>query len=467
MLGYEKVEIIGKSACNFLHPDDRNQLRTILKQQFDENGRFENVEARAIAKDESVIWLSIHSSLFQDEDKPLGMTHTICRDITSRKRSELSLQQAQRLESLGLLAGGVAHDFNNLLSAIMGNAELATNLSAGEPQINKHLTNIMVSSQRAADLTTQLLAYAGKQPLDPDAVDINQLIKETMQLLQLSVPKGVEMACDLSEGLAPVMADRGQLLQVVMNLITNASEAVSKKTGRIWVKTEAVRDVHELVTDFNNLDLDHPDGWVCLSVEDNGQGIPPSDRRHIFEPFFTTKFAGRGLGLAAVIGIVNSHRGAIQVQSDPGEGTRFRVYFPATHKSCKSSVTANSSHPADRTILIVEDEPLVREMVETVLQHHGYRTISAEDGAQALNTYHAHRQNIDLLLIDITLPVHNGDAVLKQVRATSPDIKAVLTSGYGQNQAMAAFKDSPTTWFIHKPYRHNELLAVIEQALHA
>ncbi len=462
MLGYEKDSVLGKPTAFFVVDEDVAALNRAYAALYSNDKPVENLEIRVQTADGSELWLSLNASLIRDEDNQAIVAHTIGRNITNRKRSDEALQQAQRLESLGLLAGGIAHDFNNLLSAIMGNAELAMRDNKVKSSTKKLISNITVSAERAADLTRQMLAYAGKEPLVQEAVNLNAMIVETMQLLELSVPKGIHLETSLSDQNICVLADRGQILQVAMNLITNASESVSKVNGRVKVSTDIVDRLEPIQPSFSAIDTDYEGGFVCLTVSDNGCGIPVEQFKRIFEPFYSTKFVGRGLGLAAVIGIVNTHGGAIKVESQVGEGTSFQIFFPLCHSQPVEVFDSQLTGIGGKTILLVEDDPMVREVIDATLSIHGYKVILAEDGKQAMERFDANYREIDLILLDITLPYMNGDEVLKQMRMQDPSIKAVLTSGYGQSQAMAEFRHSENTWFIHKPYKQEELAQLLD-----
>lgn len=461
MLGYQKSEVLGKKASDFVVEDDRNRLLDAFANLFAHDRAIDNLEIRAADKANNTVWLSLNSNLVRDENGLPIMSHTIARDITNRKRSEESLQQSQRLESLGLLAGGVAHDFNNLLSAILGHAEIATRQAPKVPELQQHLHHIQTSCLRAADLTRQMLAYAGKDTFIHESVDLNQLIIETLELLQLGMHKGIRLNTRLAAELPHITADRGQILQVVMNLVTNASESIPRSGGQVTVETRVVDCVEGINPIFSNINPSAQGSLVQLTVTDNGCGIPEPEIKRIFEPFYSTKFVGRGLGLAAVIGIVKTHHGAIEVQSSERSGTTFSVYFPQAETRPPETLIEPETMGDCFTILVVEDEPSVREMVEAVLQHHGHRVILANDGQQAIDLYRAHRDQIDLLLLDVTLPLMNGDEALEIIRQDDPEVRAILTSGYGQSEAMAKFAECSLTWFIHKPYRQAELIQLI------
>jgi PAS domain S-box-containing protein len=331
-------------------------------------------------------------------------------DITDRMRAEQRLREAQKLESLGILAGGVAHDFNNLLVGVIGNASLAQEmLPSGHPAVEL-LEGVIHTGEQAAHLTRQMLAYAGKGRFLVEPVDLSALIPEMSGLVRPSISKKIELRLDMAEDLPAIDADRGQMQQVFMNLALNAAEAIGSHEGAITVRT-FVQDVDERYMRL------HPDAaalrtgtHVCLEVRDTGCGMDEATRAKIFDPFFSTKFTGRGLGLAAVAGIVRGHKAAIAVASAPGRGSCFTVLFPASAAAAgePSASLRDSALDGSGVILVVDDEPIVREMAKIALERHGYAVLLAESGVAAIDIFRRHPGEIALVVLDLSMPQMNG-----------------------------------------------------------
>ncbi len=394
----------------------------------------------------------------------LGCVITLT-DITERRRSEEQLNQMQRLESLGVLAGGVAHDFNNLLTGILGNCSLVLeDLPQSSP--NRHLMEEAVrASERAAELTQQLLAYAGKGVFSRRIVKLSDQVREIVNLVRTSISKKVFLDLRLDDDLPVIKADPGQLNQVVMNLVLNGAEAIGEKAGVVRVRTGLERIDSEQLDGFEGVAL-QPGAYVFLEVEDTGCGMDEATRKKIFEPFFTTKFQGRGLGLSAVIGIIGRHKGALRVKSQPGEGTTFKILFPLTEGA--SEKTAIAEWPLRRgtgTILVVDDEPTVRATARTALTRSGFDVLLAEDGRVALDLYRKRADEISLVLLDLTMPEMSGEETFAQLRTIKPDVKVVLSSGYSEREAARSFRDSDLAGFLQKPYTGTELSEKVGAAL--
>jgi PAS domain S-box-containing protein len=379
-------------------------------------------------------------------------------DLTDQKRAEERLRQAQKLESIGLLAGGIAHDFNNLLTGIMGNASLA--IDEVPPASAELLNAIMSSAERAAHLTRQLLAYSGKGEFFVQEMNLSQAIKGLSGLVQLSIPKSVELRLDLRERLPLVAMDPGQLQQIVMNLAINAGEAIGEgSAGRISLSTD-IRDIDQAFVDSLGEEV-AAGRYVILEIADTGPGIEGPALAKIFDPFFTTKFTGRGLGLAAVSGIVRSQRGGIIVASVPGQGAAFRVFFRASQTGRTEQQPARTAHG---TILVVDDEEAVRKFIATVLQKEGYRALEACDGREALAICEEEHE-LDAVILDLVMPVMGGGAFLSQIKAVKRDLKVLLTSGYTETEARRLCVNDKGDAFIQKPYTARQLAKAVEELL--
>ncbi|HIJ64347.1 MAG TPA: response regulator [Candidatus Hydrogenedentes bacterium] len=386
-----------------------------------------------------------------------------------RRRIESQMQHAQKLESLGVLAGGIAHDFNNLLMGILGNVDLALAEMPPEATARENIQNAQTAALRAAELTNQMLAYSGKGRFIVQTLDLSKLVEEMAHLLDASISKKVTLHYNLEAQLPAVNVDPTQIRQVVMNLITNASEAVGNVEGVIAVRTGTCRiDGPDAPSAFCG---GEPESGNCvyLEVSDTGCGIDPATRRRIFEPFYTTKFQGRGLGLAAVLGIVRAHRGAIELESEEGRGTVFRVLLPsAPGPAEKASAEPAADLDAWRgagQILLVDDDESVREVVENMLASRGFSVLLARDGLEALEAFRAHADDVSLVLLDMTMPRMDGLETLLELQRIRPDVKVVLSSGYTETAAVERFAGKGLAGFIQKPYRVHTLTALLRDIL--
>jgi two-component system cell cycle sensor histidine kinase/response regulator CckA len=388
-------------------------------------------------------------------------------DITERKAAEEALRRAAKEESLTVLAGGVAHDFNNLLAAILGHASLALRQLPETSPARSHVEKAAGAVERAADLTRQMLAYSGRGHFVIRPTDVNVLARENLPLLEVAVPKAVRLEAQLAPDLPLVDADVGQVQQVLMNLVINAAEAIGERGGTVTLST-GVREVtaadHHLWRASGQPLAPGP--YVVLEVRDDGPGMDAETVDRIFEPFFTTKFTGRGLGLAAVLGVVRGHRGALSVESAPGRGTVFRILFaPSAHRSLETAAAAAPPERRGVTVLLVDDEEVVRDMVGEVLEQEGLAVVRAEDGAKGVALFREMRDRIDVVLLDLSMPGLSGEETYRRLRAIEPGVRVILSSGYDQHEAKGRFGASRPAGFIQKPYRPQELLAEIGRCL--
>jgi signal transduction histidine kinase len=386
-----------------------------------------------------------------------------------RRRVQVKLLHAQKLESLGVLAGGIAHDFNNLLVGILGNAGLALQDLPPDSPARETLRDIEAAALRAADLTYQLLAYAGKGQVVVEAIQLSHLVEEMGNLLATAVTKNAKLAYRFTRSRRVIQGDATQLRQIVMNLVTNASEAIGTSAGTITISTGVVQADRAYLADAH-LGPGLPEGeYAYLEVLDSGHGMHVSTVARIFDPFFSTKFAGRGLGLAAVLGIVRTHRGAIKVQSAPGQGTTIRVLFPVSGAAPAPRPAESVSDPnvqlATRTVLVVDDEEQVRTVARRILSAKGFTVLLAGGGIEALTMVREARGAIDCVLLDLTMPDLPGADVLGELRRIRPDIKVIVSSGYSQESAAPQFAGSGPAAFIQKPYRPADLVNMVKAVL--
>ncbi len=406
------------------------------------------------------------------EDRGLAVGH----DITEKKEADAErlrvaekMQHAQKLESLGVLAGGIAHDFNNLLVAILGNADLALMDMAANAAERSSIEEIKRAAMRASDLTNQMLAYSGKGQFIIEPVNLNDLVGEMGRLLEVSISKKAILRYDLAEGLPTVEIDASQIRQVVMNLITNASDAIGSASGSISLRTSEVDADRSFLAD-TYLGESLPEGpYVCLEVSDTGCGMNAETLKRLFEPFYSTKFSGRGLGLAAVLGIVRGHRGGLKVRSELGAGSTFEILIPAVPgvAAVAAAAAAPAALPwqARGVVLVVDDEPSVREVAKIMLTRSGLTVLTAKDGVEATEVFRREGDRIDLVLLDMTMPRMGGDEAYQAMRKMRPDVKVVLTSGYGEKAITDRFALEGLAGFIQKPFELEKLMAMIRDIL--
>ena len=405
-------------------------------------------------------------ALLQGVADQAAMAIRNARLLDQRRRSEEQMRNAQKLESLGVLAGGIAHDFNNLLVGVLGNAGLALLELPEDSSARQPIRDIEVSAQRAAELTRQMLAYSGRGRFRVEPVDLSSVVEEMSQLLRRVISKQTQLSLRLGRDLPAVVADVTQLRQVVMNLITNASDALGDTAGTVTLETGTVMaDRAMLASTYLNEQL--PAGlYVVLEVSDTGCGMDGATSARIFEPFFTTKFTGRGLGLAAVLGIVRGHKGAISVQSAPGAGTTFRVLLPASSGTVGASEAATGAilkRGAGQLVLLVDDEEAVRGLARRVLERGGYQVLEAANGEDALSALANHRASVRAVLLDLTMPGLGGEATLQRIRRDNPDLPVIVSSGYVPEEE-GTLAGVP---FLAKPYRPSELVDAVKKAIDA
>jgi PAS domain S-box-containing protein len=414
----------------------------------------------------------------QDDVEVVQQLASMLMDLVARKQAEddrhqmeLQLLHTQKLESLGILAGGIAHDFNNILAGIRGYADLVLTELAPATTIFQRVEEIRTATRRAADLTRQILTYAGKGPFRPEALDVSHVVGDMRRMLEVAVSKKATLDYDLAAELPATQADASQIRQVLMNLVANASEALGENAGRISITTRAVKSDADIKVD-SVFGLRLPAGqYVALEVTDNGSGMEEASLRRIFDPFFTTKFAGRGLGLATVQGIVRSHHGAVLVSSRPGRGSTFCVLLPATEGvRAPGPVTpaASAEHPARQgsgTVLVVDDEESVRKSTEAMLVCRGFDVLTAGDGEEALDMFRRNRERIVCVLLDLTMPKMSGAEVLAELRRMAPEVRVILTSGYPEEETMRRVAGQRVLGFVQKPSPIDEMIVRLQKSL--
>ena len=382
----------------------------------------------------------------------------------ARRAIEAKVLEVQKLESLGVLAGGIAHDFNNLLVAIMGNAGLALlDLPEGSPA-RASIIDVEIASRRAGELARQMLAYSGRSRFRIEPVELGDLIRELLTLLQVSIGKGVILKLDLPPEPAVVDADAAQLRQVVMNLVINAADAIGDRSGTVTIRVERVEATAEHLAEAHPEAGLAPGNFAAIEITDTGMGMDRATQDRIFDPFFTTKFTGRGLGLAAVLGIVRSHGGAIRVQSEVGRGTSFRLLLPLSASSPGSTGDPDAAWRGEGRVLVVDDDPMVRSVARRVLESFGLTVRVVSDGPEAIERVVASGDEIDVVLLDMTMPEMSGPEVFARLHEIRPELPVVLMSGYHEDE-LAPDVGAGISGFVQKPFTPADLARRMRVAL--
>jgi signal transduction histidine kinase/CheY-like chemotaxis protein len=456
--------------------EDKASMQRYLTEEVLGQGRAFNREYRIRrVSDQELRWVHGLGELeFDEQGRVKAMFGTI-QDVTERhaieaerQKLEAKVQQSQKLESLGLLAGGIAHDFNNLLTSILGNADLAKSELSPLTPARQSLEGIETAARRAADLCRQLLAYSGKGRFRIQPLDLRELVEEMGHLLTLSISKKAVLNFHFAQDLPAVEADATQVRQVVMNLILNASEAIADRSGVIAVSTGAAW-CDEAYLKGTHAAEDIPAGtYVYLEVSDTGVGMDRETLAKVFDPFFSTKFTGRGLGLAAVLGIMRGHKGAIKIYSEPGKGTSFKLLFPASEHKALGMPGAGGPAPAWKsqgTVLVADDEETIRALARRILERAGFSVLLASDGREAVELFRREHARVRMVLLDLTMPHLDGEACYRELRQIDPTVKVVLSSGYNEQDVVNRFAGKGLAGFVQKPYTADELIAMVRQCL--
>jgi two-component system cell cycle sensor histidine kinase/response regulator CckA len=458
---------LGYGWTRGVHPDDLDRCIAACSSSFDARRKC-HIEYRLLRADGEYRWIVFSGVPRFMPDAVFSGYIASCIDITDLKRAQEDAFDKQKLESLRVLTGGIAHDFNNLLGGILVEAEVAeTDLAEGSSPL-EGIRRIRVVALRAAEIVRELMIYSGQDKATLKSLHVSRLVEDMLELLKVSISKHALLQTDLANQLPAVLGNAAQICQVVMNLIINASEAIGEKHGTIRVTTSKVTECEDWNPDRATT---LPEGdYVRLEVADTGCGMTEEARARIFDPFFTTKTNGHGLGLAVVQGIVRSHGGAINVTSTPGRGTTFEVLLPSAGELAGSAVFVGSAAvpegfcTASETVLLVEDEDTLRVAIAKALRRRGFSVLSAADGHAGIEVFQAHTKDIDVVLLDLTLPGISGLEVLEQIRLTNPTVRVILTSAYGrESRGGAGDGDHAAVTFLRKPYRVGELVRMLRQ----
>ena len=507
LLGYSNEELLGRKYLELIRPDFRYAASQFYRRQLAGRIHHTYFELPVVTKDGHDVWVGQNVVLAGKADRVIGF-EAVTRDITGqrrageeqqrareeleacvrerthelelaveflrremeerqqadqeRRRLEEQIQHTQRLESLGVLAGGIAHDFNNLLASIMGYASLALLDLPESAPARRSIQHVVDASRSAAELTQQMLAYSGRGQFVLSFIDLSRLIEEVTRLLGTLISKKAVLRLNLAPALPPIKADASQLRQIVMNLVTNASDALGEQNGFIQITTGTVTVASGRVPRIEPGSMLPPGEYVYLEVADTGCGMDANTKARIFDPFFSTKFTGRGLGLAAVLGIVRAHGGTIQVDSEPGYGTSFRVLLPCAGEG--ASLAAEEAAPptgdwrGEGLVLVVDDEPSVRDLAALILERAGFSVVTASDGHEAVARFAEHAADICAVVLDLTMPGMDGAEVYQHLIEIRSDIRVIVCSGYNVQDFDARFGGERAALFLRKPFLPSELI---------
>ncbi len=466
ILGYSSPETLLAAIDDignqvYADPEDRQRFLALIHA----NSIAPGFETRFRRRDGELIWVSLNTRIVRDESGAIRYYEGTVADITERKRLEEQLRQAQKMETVGTLTGGIAHDFNNVLSAIIGfGSLLEMKLDKADP-LYGNVTQILAAADRAANLTRSLLVFSRKQPMEMHPVDLNGILQGMEKMLRRLLPELIILEFDLKDEALTIRADSGQIEQVLLNLVTNARDALPKG-GRVTIKALRV-EIDQAFRQAHGFGQVGP--HVLLSCIDNGQGMDEKVRQHIFEPFFTTKEVGKGtgLGLAVCHGIVEQHQGHINCYSEPGGGTTFRIYLPLVEAAPAAGATADAEvvPGGTETILVAEDEETVRRLTTTILEEAGYRVLAAADGCEAVARCREEGREIDLCLFDLVMPRKGGWEAFQEVRTLLPGLKILFTSGYQPEGEQKEALLGSGAGFIAKPVFPKDLLKKVRELL--
>ncbi len=476
MLGFRPEEMVGCGGGVFLPPEDQDRMGEATRRLAAGEVTALTMQHRLRKKDGGFLEVETVSSSVPGGRGGAPRIVRITRDLTERKMMESRLFESQKLETIGMLAGGIAHEFNNLLVGITGTAEMLSHLLAGNDEAAGYLGMIDRMGARAAELTRQLLAYAGQGRRRPEVLSINRIVREDLPVLKATLPPSVEVRLELAGDEPAIEADLLQVKQAVMSLCLNAAEAMPGG-GVLALRTrkeETSADGPpspgfsggEGAGRTTGSGIPTPGPKAVLEVSDTGCGMDAETLARIFEPFFSTKFVGRGMGLAAVRGIVESHGGSIRVTSEVGKGTTFSLSFPAASvKAPAEDERPAAPHRGTGIILVADDEEDVRMMVRAMLESLEYRVLEARDGREAVDLYRERSGEIDLVLLDMMMPGMTGEEAFAEIRRISPSARSVLMSGYDDRGRIAQVVDSGFSGFLQKPFRRWELGQKVSDAL--
>ncbi len=484
VMGFTPEEIMAMTIDQYLTPESFDHTAAVLGQaveevrtgQIDPHNYGQTLEIEEYHKDGSIIPVEVTAGLMVDGNgQPSGVLG-ISRDLSERKKTEQErremerrLQQGHKMESLGTMAGSIAHNFNNLLMVVLGNLELAKEDLPENAPADKSIQRAINASQRAADLSSMMLTYVGQLKKESFPVNLSQLVTTELEKLDESKMAHVHLELDLTDPMPLVAADTDQMRQVISGFITNAIEALGGEKGRVRISTGTMQcDSGYLSTTYLKEDL--PEGlYAYVAVADTGCGMDPETLGKVFDPFYSTKFTGRGLGMAAVMGIIRSHSGAVKVESEKGKGSTFTALFPIQGVSLNRETTApveENSAPDEKTVLLVDDEDMVMEIGCRFLERLGYRVETASSGQETIDLLNRATQRVDCVLLDLTMPGMDGLETMREIKKIRSDLKIIIVSGYTRQQIEDRFANlAPPDEFIHKPFEMKVLKETLDRVM--
>jgi two-component system cell cycle sensor histidine kinase/response regulator CckA len=473
IMGYHRDEVLGRNFSEFLAPGWQEHFKKNFP-RFKAVGEVLGVEFEMLKKDGSTILVSFHGKIGYDQAGNFKQTHCLFWDITEKRKAEqekakleYQLRQAQKMEALGTLAGGIAHDFNNILAAITGYAELSLEQAGADTSISSDIKQVISAAERAKNLIKQILTFSRRSEIELHSLELNQVVHSAVRLLESTLPKMVNIELDLQPGLKPIQCDPNQIEQVLMNLCTNANDAMPQG-GTISIKTRNRR-----LDEARCMCCDIPmnGDWIELSISDTGHGMDETTLAKIFDPFFTTKEVGKGtgLGLSTVFGVVKSHRGHINCLSEPGRGATFTTYLPISRSETSPGFETQPPTPppvgGKETVLFVDDEESIRDLGNRILSKYGYAVILAKSGEEALALLAENHGSIDLVVLDLSMPGMGGFACLKKIAELYPGHKVVITSGYDLAGDLKSQRSPNVEAYVPKPFRKADLLDNVRRVL--
>jgi len=464
--GYSREEVIGKHVTDFLTEDSMKKAQEIFMPKFFKQGVIYDVPNQFVKKNGDIMDVLLSAVSEKDKDGNYIRSLAVLVDVTDKKRLETQLQQAQKMESIGRLAGGVAHDYNNALTTIMGFTELAMMDADPAGSLNKDLNEVLKAGKRAKDITRQLLAFARKQTITPRVLDLNENIESMFKMLRRLIVEDIDIVWQPGTNLWPVKMDPSQIDQILVNLCVNARDSI-EDVGKITIETDMVAFDKAYCADHKGF---IPGAYVMLSISDNGCGMDKEMLDNIFEPFFTTKNVdkGTGLGLATVYGIVKQNNGFINVYSEPGKGTTIKIYLPQ-HEGKAVEIQGESTEEIPQghgeTILVVEDDMPILKLAKKILEGLGYKVLTTDTPKGAMRLAKEYKSEIQLLATDVIMPEMNGRELSEQMQSLCPDRKCIFMSGYTANAIAHHGVLDEGVYFIQKPFSKNDLATIVRKVL--
>ncbi len=472
VLGYSPHELQGSSPIRIQHPDEVDQFREEVLATVGSEKPFRVTRHRLRRKDGGWVWVEATGVRYRrpdGEERVIGVARDVsARLAADRVRHDLEerVLRAEKLESLGSLAGGIAHDFNNLLTPILGNASLLLADLPEDAPVRRWAQAIRTAAERAAKLTGQMLAYAGRPGRHVTMIDVSTIIQDVSLLLKTTASSASRVYYDLATDLPHVHGDGAQVTQMVMNLVANASDALGDDGGQIIIRTGCLY-ADRAMLDASHLGEDRPQGdYVTIEVEDDGEGLDRETLQRMLDPFFSTRIKGRGLGLSVVLGTVRAHEGAVQIESEEEEGTCFRILLPVAKKRPTQDELRPSGGGAPtvvRRVLVVDDDTGARELTVTSLERAGFDVVEASDGPEAISLYDRSKEEIDAIVLDGTMPGMSSAHVFDALRKIAADARVILVSGYEMESGADALWERGLSGFVHKPYEPNVLVREIRR----